>query len=112
MCRIAVMIDFISMKTLREKGLHSEFWLVHFCIRTEYGLEKLRIRTLFTQCLLARKVSEQNCYWQFLILVIIFPKIASFWTGIMSCKNIRSGRVFNVGENPQLQPSWHLQVQS
>ena len=37
--------------TLREKGPHSEFlWSVFFGIWTEYGLEKLRVKTLFTQC--------------------------------------------------------------
>ena len=41
--------------SLREKCPYSEFfWFVFSHIWTEYGPEKLRIRTLFTQCITDR----------------------------------------------------------
>ena len=45
--------SFFMKLPLREKCLYSElFWSAFSRIRTEYGPEKLRIRTLFTHCTL------------------------------------------------------------
>ena len=47
---VIVLLESLSLK-LREKCPYSEFfWPVFSRIRTEYGSEKLRTRTLSTQC--------------------------------------------------------------
>ena len=69
-------VKFFSHKLLCEKCPYSEFFCSVFShIRTEYGPEKLRIWTLFTQCMCGEKLSpfrnSKINFWESIFLSIL-----------------------------------------